>query len=97
MRISDWSSDVCSSDLGDVCDDRPPVELLQQSQHVLHDADDGVADGCANGPCDARHVPVETAKHASAAGIDCSLLRELCAHPDPDNEDRKSTRLNSSH
>src|SRR3546814_9872056 len=54
MRISDWSSDVCSSDL----------------------------------PCDARHVPVETAKHASAAGIGCSLLRELCAHPDPDNDRR---------
>src|SRR3546814_18106156 len=27
MRISDWSSDVCSSDLGELPDDWEPVEL----------------------------------------------------------------------
>src|SRR3546814_19930641 len=27
MRISDWSSDVCSSDLGQIHDDAAPIEL----------------------------------------------------------------------
>src|SRR3546814_9976039 len=34
MRISDWSSDVCSSDLGDVVELRHP-EATRPWQHVL--------------------------------------------------------------
>src|SRR3546814_3539108 len=37
MRISDWSSDVCSSDLGDQADDAAPP-LWQQVDHSV-DAD----------------------------------------------------------
>src|SRR3546814_1347879 len=50
MRISDWSSDVCSSDLPRIDgEDLPLVALLEQELHrtavelveVLRDADDG--------------------------------------------------------
>src|SRR3546814_12599574 len=41
MRISDWSSDVCSSDLEAVCDDGPPGIRLHPLgvAHDIGDAD----------------------------------------------------------
>src|SRR3546814_2924077 len=40
MRISDWSSDVCSSDLGRRCQRGSPVHVRQslRSAHSLYDA-----------------------------------------------------------
>src|SRR3546814_1836177 len=37
MRISDWSSDVCSSDLADLCGN----VLLHRAVHPVIEADDG--------------------------------------------------------
>src|SRR3546814_3346807 len=90
MRISDWSSDVCSSDLrqlherlggwiGRACD---------AADHRLH-LFDAAAGGCACRGIDLRQRARLQIKHdirtaGCAGGID--------AQPD-----RKSTRLNSSH
>src|SRR3546814_8812157 len=75
MRISDWSSDVCSSDL--------PVARDHDLRRIIV-----VGDG---------------ADFALGRGV-CELLRgvdvgaEQRRHrADADGEDRKSTRLNSSH
>src|SRR3546814_3753431 len=113
MRISDWSSDVCSSDLAeyaiDLCRTRGVAieELLDQlrqhrnddaeRQHVEHDRDED-EDQCA----------------ASRGGWCCgvhaispSMTRSVPCHDagvccklsvsPPPLADRKSTRLNSSH
>src|SRR3546814_8644763 len=38
MRISDWSSDVCSSDLPDLCKERPGVaRLVREVEDVVGD------------------------------------------------------------
>src|SRR3546814_8614504 len=37
MRISDWSSDVCSSDLGQACDDASERDV-QYAEGMQHDA-----------------------------------------------------------
>src|SRR3546814_2604269 len=43
MRISDWSSDVCSSDLRCPLNVRPCVEALaMRVEHVVHDVRDEV-------------------------------------------------------
>src|SRR3546814_9908180 len=120
MRISDWSSDVCSSDL---------VDFL--ALHFLHHSLDAAAlhaDACAD-RID-RRIVADDADLGAAARIACSgldldnavvdfghFLREQLLHEigmraaeedlrppilahhleDQAAEDRKSTRLNSSH
>src|SRR3546814_4839865 len=87
MRISDWSSDVCSSDLRLCC--RGP----QRNHDVA---------GCLNGPThpganrerrgllSARHEEPDTLV-AALVGDALQRARHLWVR------DRKSTRLNSSH
>src|SRR3546814_2096948 len=99
MRISDWSSDVCSSDL--------PGEVRHRSREaVVSDVLDGAAsvswplsrtDGTAHSLCGVdqadwrilarRWLSAELSRrHGHVAGVAAI-----------DVEDRKSTRLNSSH
>src|SRR3546814_18003434 len=63
-----------------------PYTTLFRSEYVLHDADDGLADGRADDRRDAGHVSVEALQYASAARIGGRLLRELRAHPDADHD-----------
>src|SRR3546814_2121514 len=97
MRISDWSSDVCSSDL-----DEDQLVALDRRRH--READAGVArrrldDGAAGlqaavalGRLDHREADaiLDRAARIAAFGLypDFGVGEQL---------DRKSTRLNSSH
>src|SRR3546814_4538896 len=97
MRISDWSSDVCSSDLPSrLAFSRPGVTLRAYS------------DGSGAGPVLLIvSAPIKRAyiwdlvPWASAVRrcIDSGLRVYLMewAEPRVDEQDRKSTRLNSSH
>src|SRR3546814_6204937 len=112
MRISDWSSDVCSSDLraaecaGDAHADRFPELACQRAelfrtelrrQHLgeyarrVRRAEQlrTVVDGCVRAE---RCEQQQTAR--AAAQVETALV-EL--GNDDDEQDRKSTRLNSSH
>src|SRR3546814_5867368 len=98
MRISDWSSDVCSSDLGQVVDDAR-VEILA--------AEEGVAVGglhLEHAVADFQHRHVEGAAtqvvdHDGAAALLVEAVGESGRGGlvDDAQQDRKSTRLNSSH
>src|SRR3546814_2137404 len=97
MRISDWSSDVCSSDL--------PSGYIVTNHHVIADADEVevvLSDGTS---LDATIV-------GSDKDTDLALLKVEAKKPLPSTAwgdsdatrigdwvvaDRKSTRLNSSH
>src|SRR3546814_2137167 len=96
MRISDWSSDVCSSDL-------VPCGTTGESPTLGFEEHYRVIDCCIEAA--AGRVPViagcgsnDTAtairhmRHAQAAGADAALIVAPYY-----NRDRKSTRLNSSH
>src|SRR3546814_2300443 len=101
MRISDWSSDVCSSDLGAVY-----LEAREAAAHGLH----GKAEIVGNvAPCHrqrdrtGRPAPaLLTRGDLKQKGRDL-LHRGLAAQKDhpvlcgDQLQDRKSTRLNSSH
>src|SRR3546814_2302412 len=100
MRISDWSSDVCTSDLtpGPTCDSRPPrgnwadpVTERSRQVHYRHRITD----------CPAASATAEFAHDRYR------YRRRKPARPDAPEPahrldravglDRKSTRLNSSH
>src|SRR3546814_8582080 len=98
MRISDWSSDVCSSDL---IDPRAGLEIAEVDR--LRDQIGGPA--CVATP-DARalkHAAETVAAGEGRGQIDDRAFGGRCergdqigrGHPPPG--DRKSTRLNSSH
>src|SRR3546814_2886532 len=112
MRISDWSSDVCSSDLGDRATARPiaalkPDEHLariaaaeqveERPRHRLQSLMDGLARIELARLEQPRHVAIELVNARTEIDHDETL------HPDPRADrpreiaDRKSTRLNSSH
>src|SRR3546814_7735267 len=91
MRISDWSSDVCSSDLADlvVAVARVAVRAagaLQDRQHQRLDAGLAVAAGDGDHPGGAGVLHRRGERGQRALGVGDQHLR-----------DRKSTRLNSSH
>src|SRR3546814_5531028 len=113
MRISDWSSDVCSSDLrGDFLVaglDVERLETLRLRQHLRFEAaDEGVigSRSLVEILADARDVRTHH-RHARIKLLAerrdfARLTRELFLPPHRcdgarDREDRKSTRLNSSH
>src|SRR3546814_8056020 len=86
MRISDWSSDVCSSDLFDARWQRLR-NLIKLGRYVLRHDTTVFVDEHEDG-ADHRFLAV----HAACAGA------QIAANPDiGDLADRKSTRLNSSH
>src|SRR3546814_10898922 len=107
MRISDWSSDVCSSDLLPGCPDaageRLDVDLMADAGAGRHDPE-------------IVEVLLRPAQEAVAAAVALELQvqigldgvrRAVAVHHDgvvddqvgldDRREDRKSTRLNSSH
>src|SRR3546814_3449588 len=102
MRISDWSSDVCSSDLG--------VNILYRNKgdgrfedvaQVLGFAEDNHAVGAAWGDYDNDgwldlFVTAYTGKSGAQQPAN-RLYRNLGGKGFVDVLDRKSTRLNSSH
>src|SRR3546814_5074775 len=98
MRISDWSSDVCSSDLDDNYF-KQPGDLFRlmtpEQQQALFD-NTARAMGDAPDFIKQRHVDNCTkADPAYGAGVEAAL-RKLGAFAGT-TSDRKSTRLNSSH
>src|SRR3546814_7862441 len=130
MRISDWSSDVCSSDLGPGFEETMPVAPFCEHQDVFcaaveniveNGAEDfvGFARAGAVGKKDARAHRFFTGIFlidGQMAGMSLSggndefelCIRNEAAADDPSRkfrpvaherrtEDRKSTRLNSSH
>src|SRR3546814_4996341 len=100
MRISDWSSDVCSSDLEDLA--ATELCLLAVPAQALR----GVADALA--PVLGPRVPLVLCAKGIEA-VSGLLMTEVTAEALPGRplavlsgptfaaEDRKSTRLNSSH
>src|SRR3546814_4590963 len=101
MRISDWSSDVCSSDLvrrllADIAGKQ--AEMLPQSRWVGRDFADAAR---------AMHEgrTAEDMIHGQASPEEARALHDdgIAAMPllvpfvPPEATDRKSTRLNSSH
>src|SRR3546814_7372564 len=100
MRISDWSSDVCSSDL-EHKGVGPENALLQALGHplqlgVVEILEDGKAAqqlGRGSAHVDRRHGP---AAGVDVLGLDAQIAGEILAD-DAGIADRKSTRLNSSH
>src|SRR3546814_6910980 len=113
MRISDWSSDVCSSDLlvqravrgvakqpGDPAGRAKAPMCIEaiaggdQARYVL-EAASGTIEGQARGEGFARGDP-EIAVHMLAVRP-ARAHRGDDRHPVREGEDRKSTRLNSSH
>src|SRR3546814_8676198 len=111
MRISDWSSDVCSSDLDakGLALARDLLDALEQAQVFTAAEVDSIADGL-------RYRPLRSRLIASARARLGSVRRKFLTTPH-DGEphgiqwpgvagvtvvvltyhDRKSTRLNSSH
>src|SRR3546814_7750979 len=101
MRISDWSSDVCSSDLADVTPgvdqralQRRVAEAIAQRGGVL-DLDEIqraarlLRDRLAQ-PLQHRRARVQSGDRMATVAAALALERARAA-------DRKSTRLNSSH
>src|SRR3546814_5066773 len=98
MRISDWSSDVCSSDLpGTRLVDAEVVQGLTHVEIGLAGGDDAEAALAV-----AEHHAVELVGAREGEGgvdlvaVQALLLRQRRVRP-ADVQDRKSTRLNSSH
>src|SRR3546814_2845576 len=103
MRISDWSSDVCSSDLLLLCTHTSPMQVRYARMHkppikVIAPGRTYRVDS------DATHSPMfhqveglwiaEDISFADLKGVYTDFLR---AFFETDELDRKSTRLNSSH
>src|SRR3546814_2862590 len=107
MRISDWSSDVCSSDLPAPCG-RDPVLAIedrklddQENAGGDHPAEHRRYDPARRDAAHARPVDgIYTGGSDAAAGDradDGMGGGDGRAQPGGEVEDRKSTRLNSSH
>src|SRR3546814_2294401 len=97
MRISDWSSDVCSSDLddGEAVDDAGPASHPRSA--LDRRAERGQRLGGSNGAIDLAEVRRGVAVSDLYAGGHSRSLA-LRRHDEAlVDEDRKSTRLNSSH
>src|SRR3546814_10305335 len=84
MRISDWSSDVCSSDL-------PPHRRDQRLDRLGHEVEIDVGDGVGLVVIGRRHRPARKSVRDDPLERERIIVRALA------EIDRKSTRLNSSH
>src|SRR3546814_16967996 len=89
MRISDWSSDVCSSDLpvkrpprGDVCAETPPfVAMDMLAVPIIRD---GAVDGILNvQPCFATSADQAAAVTAKLQLLHDSYVRKLHPYASP--------------
>src|SRR3546814_952758 len=102
MRISDWSSDVCSSDLFDAGpEDVVEAETVSGDANVaaIEDAPQDEPDNAPAAEDRAEGEPLAAAAETTAEAPDPAVPEP--AVPDPavpePAVDRKSTRLNSSH
>src|SRR3546814_10554316 len=99
MRISDWSSDVCSSDLAE-----PGGELPSRPELI------GIGDDSSDRGCRDHAEPRDRGEHARGLALGMPGRELMVEHrnlatdvndlTDPylyGRADRKSTRLNSSH
>src|SRR3546814_5331494 len=104
MRISDWSSDVCSSDLAEAVaapDARREVfeegEVAEALRQVLG-LDDGVSAAPAAGSLQLGGADLSQPLCALAAQpLQAGEAADVALAPGSHAADRKSTRLNSSH
>src|SRR3546814_6638938 len=103
MRISDWSSDVCSSDLLIAADKAAPY-LMRRTEDVARETFAfGIASDVRPAPAVGRRIS-RAATHAEHIGAGSEQEKgghaededRPAAHLAPE-QDRKSTRLNSSH
>src|SRR3546814_8247142 len=109
MRISDWSSDVCSSDLAvELADDQAGIRLLE---HAVPGQVAGI--GEARVAMQGLLRRLEDQHQQQGAGKQRQAEPEIAGYPDPTGighdlrqvdrldvgvvRDRKSTSLNSSH
>src|SRR3546814_7842387 len=105
MRISDWSSDVCSSDLGAPGQaeavGRAGVVVLAHRAHFLPDRLPQPAGGDAQLDVGLLELPARGADHPGpglGSKANGPVSRAVSNHQSPVTAlDRKSTRLNSSH
>src|SRR3546814_10359069 len=106
MRISDWSSDVCSSDLV-LCRLPPifksPLAALEQAverwegrRHLVTEGVEGAV-GHRLQPRIGQDVEAEAGKAVGRLVVEEARGDELAIGVDDGFEDRKSTRLNYSH
>src|SRR3546814_2198062 len=102
MRISDWSSDVCSSDLPDGQQPgAPPAVGGPADQRAKQETRNPVAEQSYTNPYRAKTVTlleIDTEPREDARvknRIDENIA--ISALPPRSAEDRKSTRLNSRH
>src|SRR3546814_4488800 len=110
MRISDWSSDVCSSDLARI--DLETERAIDAEVVPVGDKDEGTPvrgraeAGDDGGPIGGDLKPVEALEVGGVAELRAILVSGRAAEVDDvghgllllrDHKDRKSTRLNSSH
>src|SRR3546814_3123731 len=106
MRISDWSSDVCSSDLVGAGTDGEPADVVAAQRTGAADRGgvedvggvqvvDGLGDGAGDG-ADVAHLLEEVVRIGVGADAHVDALADIAAKG-LEREDRKSTRLNSSH
>src|SRR3546814_6595950 len=100
MRISDWSSDVCSSDLDDKVEARhdiePPVEKAEGANQVSG----GGGNQRSSLPLFHRAYRIFAAvepPQPPISGIGRRTVEHRLQAGRRDDSDRKSTRLNSSH
>src|SRR3546814_9392655 len=104
MRISDWSSDVCSSDLltaslSAVLPNQPLINIVDSSadgtKHLVYaesDVDSGRYYFFDESAKKLRQIAIE---RPQLAGVPLGKMTSV-SYPAADG-DRKSTRLNSSH
>src|SRR3546814_5475309 len=104
MRISDWSSDVCSSDLHEAARLAEPLLKICGARDVAFIVNDSVslakrlgADGVHLGQDDGDPREARALLGPSAQiGVTCNDSRHFAMEAG-DAGDRKSPRLNSSH
>src|SRR3546814_7830109 len=105
MRISDWSSDVCSSDLRARLGTSDPVEPVTDAAPLIESID-FARFGRAPARFDEAELALLNQKilhhtpHAAVAGRLPAAIGEArwnAIRPNLMTVDRKSTRLNSSH
>src|SRR3546814_2248127 len=90
MRISDWSSDVCSSDLVGDPKQMPPTSFFERAASEDAEEETGFADDMESILDEALAASI---KWHRLTGHYRSRHESLIAF----SKDRKSTRLNSSH
>src|SRR3546814_8544019 len=90
MRISDWSSDVCSSDL--------PEEVKEERYQRIMEKTAAISAAKLAAKV-GRTLPViiDEVGEADDDGSIGATGRSQADAPEIDGQDRKSTRLNSSH